>query len=304
MAKIGRNDPCPCSSGRKYKRCCLDKDRDRALASRTIEPETEYQTADRPDQGISPYVLAKMFESSDEFNEMLRQRPEKARRYWTPGRLADFDTDQIVEGLSGLGLDGSRETFLRLATTTTSAWLVSEQWSAVLGHREVSRFDRDFVGLAACELWKRYCPERPSIEMLDDWMQDGYRRMMVQDSRGACEVWWKVWEVVEARLTPEMTSTTKAAAVFEGTQCLFNWVQDFAVELTNAGHQEPRWATFGARFCRQVLAQFPEESELTLFNFHLDLGSSASRRRPLLSHLVIELGCLRRRPATSRTRSL
>ena len=24
-AKIGRNDPCPCGSGRKYKKCCLDK---------------------------------------------------------------------------------------------------------------------------------------------------------------------------------------------------------------------------------------------------------------------------------------
>ena len=26
---IGRNDPCPCGSGRKYKRCCLDKDSQR-----------------------------------------------------------------------------------------------------------------------------------------------------------------------------------------------------------------------------------------------------------------------------------
>ena len=25
MAKIGRNDPCPCGSGRKFKRCCLGK---------------------------------------------------------------------------------------------------------------------------------------------------------------------------------------------------------------------------------------------------------------------------------------
>jgi uncharacterized protein YecA (UPF0149 family) len=24
--KIGRNDPCPCGSGRKYKKCCLGKD--------------------------------------------------------------------------------------------------------------------------------------------------------------------------------------------------------------------------------------------------------------------------------------
>jgi hypothetical protein len=26
MTKIGRNDLCPCGSGRKYKRCCLEKD--------------------------------------------------------------------------------------------------------------------------------------------------------------------------------------------------------------------------------------------------------------------------------------
>jgi len=26
MPKIGRNDPCPCGSGRKYKQCCLPKD--------------------------------------------------------------------------------------------------------------------------------------------------------------------------------------------------------------------------------------------------------------------------------------
>ena len=26
MAKIGRNDPCPCGSGQKYKRCCLPRD--------------------------------------------------------------------------------------------------------------------------------------------------------------------------------------------------------------------------------------------------------------------------------------
>ena len=26
MAKIGRNEPCPCGSGKKYKQCCLAKD--------------------------------------------------------------------------------------------------------------------------------------------------------------------------------------------------------------------------------------------------------------------------------------
>ncbi len=27
MAKVGRNQPCPCGSGKKYKRCCESKDR-------------------------------------------------------------------------------------------------------------------------------------------------------------------------------------------------------------------------------------------------------------------------------------
>ena len=30
----GRNDPCHCGSGRKYKQCCLDKDEKAASAAR------------------------------------------------------------------------------------------------------------------------------------------------------------------------------------------------------------------------------------------------------------------------------
>lgn len=33
MHKVGRNDPCPCGSGLKYKKCCLDKDRPAAAVS-------------------------------------------------------------------------------------------------------------------------------------------------------------------------------------------------------------------------------------------------------------------------------
>ncbi len=25
MSKIGRNEPCPCGSGKKYKKCCIDE---------------------------------------------------------------------------------------------------------------------------------------------------------------------------------------------------------------------------------------------------------------------------------------
>jgi tetratricopeptide (TPR) repeat protein len=37
MAQVGRNQPCPCGSGKKYKRCCLAKDE--ALASERLRAQ-------------------------------------------------------------------------------------------------------------------------------------------------------------------------------------------------------------------------------------------------------------------------
>jgi len=37
--KTGRNDPCPCGSGRKYKQCCLAKDKDDERATARGVPE-------------------------------------------------------------------------------------------------------------------------------------------------------------------------------------------------------------------------------------------------------------------------
>jgi|GEM_PF-1493933 len=39
----GRNDPCPCGSGRKYKRCCLEKDE---AAAREARAKTAAEAAE------------------------------------------------------------------------------------------------------------------------------------------------------------------------------------------------------------------------------------------------------------------
>ena len=36
MTKPGRNDPCPCGSGKKYKKCCEAMNKPQALSQRTI----------------------------------------------------------------------------------------------------------------------------------------------------------------------------------------------------------------------------------------------------------------------------
>jgi len=37
--RVGRNDPCPCGSGRKYKQCCLAKDEAAAAVARAKAAE-------------------------------------------------------------------------------------------------------------------------------------------------------------------------------------------------------------------------------------------------------------------------
>lgn len=44
MAKVGRNQPCPCGSGKKYKQCCLAKDQAAAAATR----EQQHRNAPPP----------------------------------------------------------------------------------------------------------------------------------------------------------------------------------------------------------------------------------------------------------------
>jgi hypothetical protein len=202
---------------------------------------------------------------------MKHLEPEKARLFWTPRKVAARSTEEILVQLRTLGVDASREAYLALAEGQTSAWAISEQWRGTIA-RALSRHADDFLGLAACELWRRYCPERPSIEMLDDRMQEGYRLASEGEGAEACDSWWEIWQTIRSRLRPEMNTAQRAGAVFDGTQSLFNWVQDFALELHNTALKERRYARIGVQLGEEVLAHFPGEGELFRTNFRADLG--------------------------------
>src|SRR5258706_15656101 len=46
MPTVGRNEPCPCGSGKKYKRCCLQRDEAAMLATRAAQPSEPATLAD------------------------------------------------------------------------------------------------------------------------------------------------------------------------------------------------------------------------------------------------------------------
>lgn len=68
MPKIGRNAPCPCGSGKKYKKCCLEKDRaEEWIAHTAVEDEEDVDIGGTEVIGDEPFeVIVEDAESPDD----------------------------------------------------------------------------------------------------------------------------------------------------------------------------------------------------------------------------------------------
>jgi hypothetical protein len=70
MEKVGRNDPCPCGSGQKYKKCCLAKDdaarvadlgaKVEAAAAAAAAKAAEEEAKDDKPKGAAPKAQAQV----------------------------------------------------------------------------------------------------------------------------------------------------------------------------------------------------------------------------------------------------
>jgi len=47
MAKVGRNDPCPCGSGKKYKKCCEKKSSMQRRTFANLSPQAVQSSMDK-----------------------------------------------------------------------------------------------------------------------------------------------------------------------------------------------------------------------------------------------------------------
>jgi protein O-GlcNAc transferase len=112
MSRPGRNDPCPCGSGRKYKHCCLGKVRgqtpkdpqrlqeaiDLHRAGRLAQAEASYRRvlAGAPDDPDVLYPLGQLYNQAGRCDEavaclrrVIAARPRHARAYNTLGMALD-----------------------------------------------------------------------------------------------------------------------------------------------------------------------------------------------------------------------
>lgn len=70
-SKIGRNDPCPCGSGRKYKQCCMN------VALREAAPDAE-STAKLLETALAHHRAGRLSEASVLYSQILAVQPNHA----------------------------------------------------------------------------------------------------------------------------------------------------------------------------------------------------------------------------------
>jgi len=103
MAKIGRNDRCPCGSGKKYKQCCLAKDEKAARAAAPPPPTAHRQApADFMDYADLADEADELTEASNAVVDMVHAGDLEAAERAAHDLLQRFP--EVHDGYDRLGM--------------------------------------------------------------------------------------------------------------------------------------------------------------------------------------------------------
>ena len=108
VARVGRNEPCPCGSGKKYKQCCIAKDEERLHFSTDVAGKTADEVLADPEPHLTMLKLkrAEPYEALEWDPRKLK--PELHEEYFV--KLSSFHLlDRAVEAFELLGWSKERE---------------------------------------------------------------------------------------------------------------------------------------------------------------------------------------------------
>jgi SEC-C motif-containing protein len=196
----GRNDPCPCGSGQKYKKCCLLK---HDAAAATARPRTSGRTAAL--QALLRFAFSDQFATDHVIGQTL---------FWTD-RLDRMDERAVRE------LVGSDDAIAKYniwfafdldideGRTVADMFLAQRGWT--VGPDERQFIER--VRAVTMRLYQIEAVERDTgVHLIDLWTKD---RVFVHERLGTEQM--VRWDLVGARVVPNETGVP----MFEGGLYLY-----------------------------------------------------------------------------------
>jgi len=222
---------------------------------------------------ISYIAINRMVEQRMAADKKYRKAIEKGGRIILSEARKMSDLE-LLEKLQSFNVRLDRETFGKLFMKFLSAEEMSE-WIIRKQNLKFKGTEDDWIWICFTILWERWFPDRPSFEMIDDRMQEGYEKQEKNDSAGACKIWLEVWKnILNIMNSRRMRSLNEFDDLFRGTQSLFNWVQDLEMELGNAGVDEKKFFEDRILLCEEFINRFPHEDSLVIENMKRAIAES------------------------------
>ena len=185
-----------------------------------------------------------------------------------------LDDDELKAELGEICGPIDRRRFAELTRGHDSAEDVADE---IMARREVPLEPRseDWLWFSIAILWERWQPDRPSFEMLDDWMQEGYQLVGDGQVPEACDLWLRVWRAFTSVCEKHrIDAVHDLDGRFRGSQSVFNWMQDLELELWNAGLENASYLRTRIDLCRDVVARFHDLGSLTASNMGCAIAES------------------------------
>jgi tetratricopeptide (TPR) repeat protein len=186
-------------------------------------------------------------------------------------RMAD---QGIVKKLHSLGVDVDPPRLEGWSRRFPSAQSVME-WLIPEGDFRWGGVEVDWVWMCLTVLWERWLPDRPSLEMLDDQISEGYDLLAKGGAVAACDVWIGAWrhmlQIMEAFRVETLGDFDET---FRGSYCLFDGVEALTAELGNAGLDQERFLRERIAICEECLRRWPGEDPLFLGNVKSEMAEA------------------------------
>lgn len=252
--KVGRNDPCPCGSKKKYKKCC-------AAADAARESAELAEAASARQQAVS----------AAERLALMTTEPVKPVERSLRSQVVVMSKERLVERLAKHGIEVTLEAMPQLAEGRARVWSLAEEvWWPTLP-AEVDEQERHVIALAGCELWRR-ASEGAQGSVWRRWLSAGYERHRASDDAGACDAWRPLGEWLLPQLTPLMPSVEEADVLLQDAEPLESWLQDYSGALYAAALGQVSYAEQGIRFFEPLLEHLAADEGETLLSLRCELA--------------------------------
>ena len=263
-----KEEPCPCGSGKTFGDCCFEKQKE------ILEVLREFNQLKNGDEE----AFEEQFFRCMEMKYAELQHDKECGKFTDPGwnldSLAEMDTQEILEKLESMHIHFEKDQFIEQAQSYISTEKLADDLYYTQEYEPED--EEDFIWLAINELWKRFIPGKPNIEMIDDAIFYGYDDVDDEEYQNALEKWETAWDMVQKVFPADITSTDKIMEISNFTYSFSEWLVDYGnlfveIALGDSSGFEKR-----IEFIEKALQRFPDVDEYSYQEFLIAKAESLS----------------------------